>query len=83
MWYKFTAYNTETRYGWTQNPEVAAIALKKMNKDRDANVYAMEELSDSDDEKDGGETPLSKRDIGYVFDDDTSIADLETNPEWQ
>lgn len=79
MWYKFTAYNSQTQYGWTTNPEVAERALDLLNRKRDVNVYAMTELSDSDDETDGADIPLSKRGIGYVFDDDTSLADIE---EW-
>ena len=58
---------------------VAERALDLLNRKRDVNVYAMTELSDSDDETDGADIPLSKRGIGYVFDDDTSLADIE---EW-
>jgi hypothetical protein len=74
MWYKFTAYNSETCYGWTQDQKVAEAALAQINDGKDVNLYAMEELSDSDDEADGGETPLSKRD-GHIFNDDTTVAD--------
>jgi len=76
MWYKFTAYNSETLYGWTTNPAVAEAALERLNKGKDVNLYAATELSDSDDEADGGTIPLCKRDC-HIINDDTTIEDFE------
>lgn len=73
MWYAFRQWNGETRYGWTTNPDVAEAGLRALNGDRENNLYSMVELSESDDEADDSETPLSKRDIGYVFTDDTHL----------
>lgn len=76
MWYKFSAYNSQTLYGWTTTPEIADVACDRLNRGKEINLYAYEELSDSDDEADGGETPL-KDWGGLLFDDDTTLADYE------
>lgn len=80
MWYKFTAYNSETLYGWTRTPKVAQAAEDRLNKGRNANFYAMTELSDSADEADGRDTPLRDRD-DFIFDDDTTLADYDDDDD--
>mgnify|MGYP000901278934 CR=1 FL=1 len=76
MWYKFTAYNSETLYGWTTDPAVAQAAEDRLNRGKEVNLYAMEELSDSDDESDGRDCPLRDRDT-FIFTGDTTVADYE------
>jgi hypothetical protein len=74
MWYKFTAYNSETHFGWTQDPRVVEAALESLNRRRDINLYAAECLGDSDDETgypaDDEQMPLKERN-DLLFDDDT------------
>ncbi len=72
MWYRFEAYNQEVRYGWTRDPQVVEAGLRELNGNRDVNLYAAVELSDSDDESDGRSIPLSKRD-DHVFTDDSYV----------
>lgn len=34
MWYRLTAHNEQTLFGWTQDPAVAEAALRSLNCDR-------------------------------------------------
>lgn len=80
MWYKLTAYNQETRYGWTQDPAVAQAALEWLNKGREINVYSLEALGDDTDEFDiygnGEKHNLAYRN-DHLFTADTSPEDFE------
>lgn len=46
MWYKFTTFNQEARYGWTEDRNVAEAALEWLNKGREVGVYGMTELGE-------------------------------------
>lgn len=80
MWYAFGAYNSETLYGWTRDPEVAKAALARLNQGREINLYGMEELGDDTDEfdlyGDGRMVNLAEW-SGLLFDDDTRLEDIE------
>ena len=80
MWYKITAYNTEARYGWTDDPAVAQAALDWLNKGREVNVYSLEALGDDTDEfdlyGDGEKHNLEDRN-DHLFTADTRVEDFE------
>lgn len=73
MWYKLTAYNSETRYGWTDDRAVAEAAADRLNRGREINLYQVQALTDRDDETGGsGGLPLRLRD-DLLFDADSTI----------
>lgn len=75
MWYKFTAYNSQTLYGWTLDQAVLDAVLDQLNSRREVNVYAATELGDTDDVTDDQGHKLS--DIGHwICDDDTTVDDV-------
>jgi hypothetical protein len=75
MWYKFTAFNSETRYGWTPIPAVADAALAWLNKGREINVYSVVSIGGDENETDGATIKLADRD-DLICIDDTSVDDF-------
>jgi hypothetical protein len=76
MWYKFYAYNTETRYGWTRDINVAQAVLDCLNRNREINLYDMVSLSDSENESDGREIKLTDL-TDLICDDDSQVYDFQ------
>jgi hypothetical protein len=52
MWYEFTAYNSETLHGWTDDPEVADAVVQRLNRDREINKYQAYEMGELSPEED-------------------------------
>lgn len=71
MYYLLKAWNQETRWGWTQYPEVAAAACDALNRGREINLYAVYEITNEEAQEHG----LTGRDDA-LFTDDTSVADF-------
>ena len=51
MWFEFTAQNSETHYGWTDDPEVAEAVRQFLNRDRETNRYQVYELGSEENER--------------------------------
>lgn len=62
-WYKFTAYNTQARYGYGTEAQ-AERYVDLLNKGRDINVYAYAQITDADEIAN-----LENGDTGFNLDD--------------
>lgn len=78
-WYKFTAYNAPTFYGYSDTHDRAAIAaayLERLNRSREINVYAMEVLSGDADQWDENIARAMRND-DIAFGSDTTLHDVQ------
>ncbi|ARJ66101.1 protein of unknown function (plasmid) [Magnetospirillum sp. XM-1] len=73
MFYRYTAWNRETHYGWTTSEAVAEAALEELN--RDGAEYRMEAIGK--DATDDTGCPLSNW-TGLLTTDDTTLDDFES-----
>lgn len=73
MWYKYTAPNAETIYGWTTRDDVVAAALAHLNKERMGHSpgYTAEAIPAGE----AHDLELERAD-GLLHDDDTLASDL-------
>lgn len=72
MFYAFTAYNSETLYGWTTNEAVLKAMLDRLNRKREINLYSAEALGDTDETRDlSGQLMVFRDDL--IIDDDTTV----------
>ena len=75
MWYRLVAYNSETRYGWTESEDVVDACVAALNRDKQINLYHAEALGESVDTADSSGTPLVRRD-DHIFNADSTPDDL-------
>lgn len=76
MWYKFTAWNSETRYGWTTDTAVAEAACAWLNRKRHANLYSADPVGETDDEAEKNTGRRLQDYQGLLITDDSTIFDF-------
>lgn len=81
MWYKFSAPNAQTQYGWTTVSAIASAACDWLNKDRVYDPYTYEALGDRDDTRADGDGILLSDYSGLLMDDDTRLSDFDDDQE--
>lgn len=81
-WYAFRAYNSETRYGWSETPGLVELACDWLNRGRETNLYAAEYLGDGEDETgrpDGQGVKLADR-SDLILTQDSTADDFAEEP---
>ena len=73
MWYKFTAYNSQTLYGWTDDQRIADAACDRLNHGREIDLYGYRTLTDEE----AVELGPDGENCDVIFGQDTTLADYE------